>query len=429
MKRVLTILAILLLPLSVWAMTPVTDSDLSNVTGQAGVNINADLTMNISIGTMAWGDNDGVYGVYMPWATQSNGGYIGITGFNINNLKVRARTDITDSYNSYNTLLLKPITIDVATSNGSAQTAGGAGTIANGTTYVRFGLGALQINMDALQFDVALGSHAATGYIGVSPTLNQNLGVVSIGGMGIYINPWSYVDIYNSHGAGTSGVTFAFNVIIDRFTMDYMSWGDHDGVINGTGSLNNPTANFKWIGTVNSAGYVGLNNFKMGNDTSPAITITGAVAIDVLSQGTTATNSVYASLPTIMDEFKTYMKAHGLNPTSEAQVAYALHSAGMDPASGVAGIPINTILSEINSLTGVAGTPAAYSMVHISFPVDFDMTVNSMWADVQLASTFNLGGTVSGGGAASGVGELGDIYISGMHLNIKTGSWVDIWAH
>ena len=45
MKRLLTILTILLLPLSVWAMTPVNDSDLSNVTGQAGVNINADLTM------------------------------------------------------------------------------------------------------------------------------------------------------------------------------------------------------------------------------------------------------------------------------------------------------------------------------------------------------------------------------------------------
>ena len=56
MKRVLTILAILLLPLSVWAMTPVSDSALSDVTGQAGVSINIDLNMNISFDTVAWGE-------------------------------------------------------------------------------------------------------------------------------------------------------------------------------------------------------------------------------------------------------------------------------------------------------------------------------------------------------------------------------------
>lgn len=53
-------MAFLLLPLSVWAMTPISDSDLSNVTGQAGVNINVDLLMNVRLGTMAWGDSDGI---------------------------------------------------------------------------------------------------------------------------------------------------------------------------------------------------------------------------------------------------------------------------------------------------------------------------------------------------------------------------------
>ena len=81
MKRVLTVLAILLLPLSVWAMTPVTDNDLSNVTGQAGVNINANVSMNVYIGTMAWGDSDGITSIYNPWTVPagSSGGYIGIT--------------------------------------------------------------------------------------------------------------------------------------------------------------------------------------------------------------------------------------------------------------------------------------------------------------------------------------------------------------
>jgi len=411
MKRVLTILAILLLPLSVWAMTPVNDSDLSNVTGQAGVNINADLTMNISIGTMAWGDNDGITGVYLPWATVPTGGYIGITGFNITNLWIRGRTDTSDIYNSYSTLFLKPITIDVAT---DATTGHGVA----GTTFVRFGLGAIQISMDALQFEVALGSHLATGYIGTTPSLRQSLGVVSLGGIGIWINPWSYVDIFNgrvNNGTTAQGVTFGLNVIIDHFTMDYMSWGDPDGLPGGYGSNETPPPGFKWVNTT-TAGYVGLNNFQLGNNTSPAVTITGQVSIDVLSDASAL--SVYAALPPLMVYMKSAMKASGLNPTNEAQVA---------AFTAAQSIPIGTALYHL--LAQESLTPTSLSVVHISFPADFDVVVNTMWADVQVASTYNLGGTVAGGGAAGQSGELGDIYIAGFHLNIEAGSWVDIWAH
>jgi len=414
MKRVLTILAILLLPLSVWAMTPVNDSDLSNVTGQAGVNINADLTMNISIGTMAWGDSDGITGVYMPWATVATGGYIGMTGFNINNLVIRGRTNTADNYNSYSTLLLKPITIDVATDSTTGHGVAG-------TTFVRFGLGALQINLDALQFTVALGSHAATNYIGLTPTINQALGVVSMGGMGIYINPWSYVDIYNGRVNNTTtaqGVTFAFNVIIDRFTMAYMSWGDADGLgsTNSTTSTNTPSTGFRWISTGNTAGYVGMNNFQLGNATSPAITVTGSVAIDVVTDASGA--STYAALPPLMGFMKSAMKANGMNPTSEAQVIAFINAQGI-----VANTPLYMLLA-------AHAIPAqSVSVVHISFPSDLTVTMNSMWADVQVASTANLGGVVAGGGAVGQSGEMGDIYIQGMTLTVKSGSWVDIWAH
>jgi len=412
MKRVLTILAILLLPLSVWAMTPVNDSDLSNVTGQAGVNINADLTMNISIGTMAWGDSDGITGVYMPWATVPTGGYIGMTGFNITNLWIRARTDTSDIYNSYSTMFLKPITIDVATDSTTGHGVAG-------TTFVRFGLGALQISMDALQFEIALGSHAATNYIGATPTINQSLGVVSLGGMGIWINPWSYVDIFNGRVNNTTtaqGVTFGLNVIIDHFTMDYMSWGDPDGLPGGTGSNETPPPGFKWISSGNTAGYVGLNNFQLGNNTSPAVTITGQVSIDVLSD--VSRLGTYAALPPLMVYMKSAMKASGLNPTSEAAVAAFVASQS---------IPIGESLATLLAAEGLNAT--SVSVVHISFPADFDVVVNTMWADVQVASTYNLGGVVAGGGAAGQSGELGDIYIQGLHLNIEAGSWVDIWAH
>lgn len=411
MKRVLTILAILLLPLSVWAMTPVNDSDLSNVTGQAGVNINADITMNISIGTMAWGDSDGITGVYMPWGTVATGGYIGMEGFNITNLWVRARTNTADSYNSYSTLLLKPITIDVAT---DATTGHGA----VGTTFVRFGLGALAISMDALDFDVVLGSHLATNYIGATPDLNQTLGQVSLGAIGIWINPWSYVDIFNGRVNNTTtaqGVTFGINVIIDRFTMDYMSWGDGDGVAGAIGAPNSGAIpGFAWVSTT-TAGYVGLNNFQLGNLTSPAVTITGQVSIDILSDASQL--STYASLPPLMVYLKSAMRISGLNPTSYADVTAFIAAQG---------IPLGTYFPTLLGSHGLTTTPV--SVVHISFPTDFDVTVNTMWADVQIASTHNLGGVVAGGGSATG-GELGDIYIQGFHLNIEGGSWVDIWAH
>jgi len=61
MKRVLFILAILLLPLSLMAMTPVSDNEMSNVTGQSGVTIDIS-AMNISfeMDTVTWGDIDGL---------------------------------------------------------------------------------------------------------------------------------------------------------------------------------------------------------------------------------------------------------------------------------------------------------------------------------------------------------------------------------
>jgi hypothetical protein len=217
MKSVLTFFTIILLPLSVWAMTPVSDSDLSNIVGQAGVSINPNLTMNIAIGTMAWGDADGINpaSAYNPWSTMglNGGGYIGINNFNISNLRIRLRTN--DTYNSYNSLFMKPMTIDVAT---DFTTGHGAA----GTTFVRLGLGAVRISMDELQYEVALGSHAATDYIGATPNLNQRLGVVSMGAMDVYVNPRSYVDV-SSHSA--HGVTFDVNVTLDQIKIPYISWG------------------------------------------------------------------------------------------------------------------------------------------------------------------------------------------------------------
>lgn len=61
MKRVLFILAILLLPLSAMAMTPVSDNDMANVTGQSGVTIDVSaMNIQVEMDTITWGDLDGL---------------------------------------------------------------------------------------------------------------------------------------------------------------------------------------------------------------------------------------------------------------------------------------------------------------------------------------------------------------------------------
>ena len=187
MRRELLFFIIFLLPFSTWAMTPLTDSELSDVSGQAGVSINTDITMNINIGTIAWGDNDGITGTYNPWPEVPNGGYVGVNNFNIYNLQIRERTDPNDHWNNYSTLMLKPITIDVAT---------GTELGVPDTTFVRIGTGALKLSMNQMQFDIALGPHVDTS-TGNTPVLKQALGVATLGPMSVYVNPQSYVDVYS----------------------------------------------------------------------------------------------------------------------------------------------------------------------------------------------------------------------------------------
>ncbi len=60
MKTMFTVLAMFLLPLSLKAMTPLSDAELSGISGQTGVSIFVDITMNIHIDCIAWGDSDGL---------------------------------------------------------------------------------------------------------------------------------------------------------------------------------------------------------------------------------------------------------------------------------------------------------------------------------------------------------------------------------
>lgn len=60
MKRVLFILAILLLPLAAMAMSPVSDKEMAGITGQSGVTIDiSELKIGFEMDTVTWGDYDG----------------------------------------------------------------------------------------------------------------------------------------------------------------------------------------------------------------------------------------------------------------------------------------------------------------------------------------------------------------------------------
>ena len=81
-----------------------------------------------------------------------------------------------------------------------------------------------------MQFDIGLGTH--TGVTATAaPPLNQVLGTVSMGSIGIFISPYSYVDIYMApeEQVLVLGVSFGIHMQIDQFNMDYISWGDKDG--------------------------------------------------------------------------------------------------------------------------------------------------------------------------------------------------------
>lgn len=403
MKRLLTFLVIILLPMSAMAMTPLADTTLAGVTGQAGVSINADLRMNIDIGTMSWGDSDGVSGVYSPWTEITGGGYVGVTNFNISNLRIKARDDVGDNFDGYLYTQLKPITIDVATDTAATPLYGGA-------TFVRIGLGSLQITMDDMSMGVMLDDYTTAGDI----SAGQMMGTINVGGMAMYIDPSSYVDIYAHSGCG---VNFTFDVEVDRLGVEYLSWGDTDGL---TSNPSNLGAAAPWF-TYGGAGFVGLNDIQIGDATSPAVRLNGTVAIDV----TTASQGLYPYFysmltmletvnspvldirnPTQMRAFMQFVIDNGYDPLDGTEVAICAHFYIL--LNGGGNVPVNFVTYPL-------------TIVHISAPTDVNLQVARMTADVCLDSTPDF--------TSADRGTLGDIYLQGLNLTVQAGSWVDIWAH
>jgi len=386
----LAIGAAFLLPFSASAMSPITDSELSAVTGQAGVSINLDARVDLMANVVAWGDADGFVAENAPTNT-GGAGWVGLTGLNIQNLRIRADQGLLDTayanigaaagakldadvlavivgsyttkatayqdafgalllkyntahsttydafdfnrpgiqaqiladtancgaeitafgtakgnYDSFKTTdaaylaldagdkalfdgfvaykgasdAFKPLTIDVAT-----DITAGHGGVAN-TTFVRIGLGSLQIAMESMDANVKVGPTN----VGV-PNLLYTLGSLYLGNLYTNIDGSSYVDIFTARGAAKQGVSIALAAKINTLTIGEVAWGDSDGLTNNTKI--NPATGEPIVATnlitadptttTAIAGWVGLKNLSIGT-----IIAKGKADIDVdTAAGTT----------------------------------------------------------------------------------------------------------------------------------------------
>ena len=87
-----------------------------------------------------------------------------------------------------------------------------------GIVFVRIGLSNLDITMDSLNTDVALGN--------TKDNLNQVLGSIYLGGLNMDIN--GNVDIHTP-SPSTQGIVLDLN-LTSNLHIDALSWGDADGI-------------------------------------------------------------------------------------------------------------------------------------------------------------------------------------------------------
>ncbi|MDD3083308.1 MAG: hypothetical protein PHW17_13920 [Desulfobacterales bacterium] len=369
---VIALMAMLMLPFTSFSMTALEDGDLSSVTGQAGVSINLDATVNLTADVVAWGDADGITnGTYTNKA-----GWVGLTGLDVANLRVRAdqtllegefflkhdgvalaaalQTEAATFIPAYNAASFgpcadvacimadavnaatvagwdtfsaavaafapvsayaasatklqaeitagdftpfAPLTIDVATGTGVA------GDHGDGVTFVRIGLGSLQIAMDSLDADVNLGPDSATAGV---PDMKYTLGSLYLEDLFLRVGGDSYVDIFTGRTAvGAQGVSIYVDATIKDLSIGTLAWGDTDGIDWGFRSLAGDTPGTvklhtedegletpdaqttdKFVPTIGGAGWIGLNDLEIAK-----IEVAGEVGIDVgTNAGVTAVN-------------------------------------------------------------------------------------------------------------------------------------------
>jgi hypothetical protein len=287
MKKILTAIVLFVfvaLPMSVMAMSSISDNDLSAVTGQAGVSISMDLQAQLTIGTIAWGDSDGIGAgsnlleYEVPGYTSA--GFVGLDNLNMT-IHISGRTDgpynITNSGQATGWLASLPLTIDV-------------GTNASGTTLVALGLPTAHIVVNGFDSNIFLSGGSASS--GPTSTTAQQLGEIYLNAIDVKMGQSTTVssapydagfvtigaaDTTNSTNAG---VHIGLDVKIGSIVIGTMSYGNSN-IIPG-GLL--PVA-------FTEGGFIGMNNFTINN-----LTIAGGVSIGLHTTDLTAALG-YSPLP------------------------------------------------------------------------------------------------------------------------------------
>lgn len=252
MKKTAILLMLMLLPLCLVSMNPISDTDLSEVTGQSGVTIHIDATMDVSFAEVGWGDTDGV-----P-ALSTAGGWIGINDLKVNHLHVWPRTDFaqesadfvgtyaTDgdgglSDLQFTTMDLVCLPVKPAESNdGPFYRPTGTGAM---SIVQRTGIPTLTITMDSMLVDIVLGPMDRDPVTGAyRPGFNQTMGKFYLSGLNVATGK-DGAALISSHGNGSaaesiftnllfgSGITMEIqNVKVDYLLLDKLAWGDTDGM-------------------------------------------------------------------------------------------------------------------------------------------------------------------------------------------------------
>jgi len=436
MKKILTAIVLFVfvaLPMSVMAMTTISDNDLSAVTGQAGVSIGVDVTMNISVGVMAWGDNDGI----TPTAVA---GWVGMKDLTIDNLRIHLRTDkgmaatdpaeidaiqaaalalfgitLTDVEAQVVSVIANTqlFTIDVYTDATRADDSGK--TI--GSTAVRFGLPTAEIDMASLTAATGAWEDDGTGV--PDPALFQKFGDIYMKNMVMLIGRDNYIDISKNDTASgvfikignsgpSTGTPYSMTDpvvggnLIDKLTIEAMSWGDTDGLADDTTGLG---ANA--YGSAAGTGYVGLVGFEAN-----AIKVAATLNINVASP----TGGFFPALLTALDPI-----------TNIDDALPALRNLLANNSVGVK----DTIGFVLHNMVGSIGS------TFVDIGVTADINIGSMVATAAVGTTPDMGGV-----AVPNSNIYGQIYLQNMHLVIPPGamdpgtgvnitpySWIVIGAH
>lgn len=430
-KKLLIIAAILFLaPFGLSAREGISDELMRDFTGQAGVSIGFDLTLNIDIENLLWGDSDGLGGA---------GGWVGAVGLDIDgdnvisrwekglhidNLRLRLPEDMAGNTPTYadgtpnpnynpdyqRTLWdLELLTIDVAEDD----------TLYDGQAFVRIGLGTVDITMEHMGMNAGVApdlyADDGTGMMvrAGSPDMKKArlFGVINLYNLQVLTGPGSRVDIFPH---GRSGVTLDMVVIIDSITMAALSWGDLDGA--GAVPIKGFTID---TGDYTEAGYVGFANVAAWN-----IVLQGQLLIDVatmdkrdirwapLSDGIPGSYMLYTLLKWLDDPLATAIDpATGLPYHAEANY--------ISDTFVFIQIGDRRVAEVTDPMTGIV------RRVFVGDPA-IDLHIGEFAADVVVADNSALYD-----GAISGVefkaDAMGSVYM--MNLNVNTSGWVAIFAH